>query len=300
MGLKMDTEYRNKILALQTLDRVRAIVRVSRTIDADKWSFDKTTFFVEKTLEEFKKRTSFDVFRYVRPAAFLSELTRDFNASSRISTRDFYQLLNGVASGNFRRSLVFSDNADFNRLNYVPYFIAANSENTVVTILAFPELYDVSKRRPRLDLLLKFAAFAGQSSPLDAAAIVDFLDKNAYEDTKIVVRFYGDFRRTKSVNRCRDSIYNDVATAYSGGKRIVDEIDREARNGVEREHAPTLKFEDGSTRSQRVAASASMEAEEGFSAPFFLSSLDCYGSTIDYRVKPIKTLRKEEQYHDYL
>lgn len=296
----MDTEYRNKILALQTLDRVRALVRVSRTIDAENWTFDKTTLFVEKTLEEFKKRTAFDVFKYVRPAAFLHELTRDFNASSRVKTSDFYRLLNGVASGNFRRSLVFSDNADFNRLNYVPYFIAVNSENTVVTILAFPELYDVSKRRPKLDLLLKFAAFAGQTSPLDAAAIVNFLDKNAFEDTKIAVRFYGDFRRTKSAKRCRDSVYNDVATAYSGGKRIIDEIGRETRNGVDREHAPTLKYEDGSTRSQRVAASAPIGAEEGFSAPYYLASLDCYGSTIDYRVKPIKTLPQEERYHDYL
>lgn len=296
----MDTEYRNKILALQTLDRVRALVRVSRTIDAGNWTFDKTANFVEKTLEEFKRRTAFDVFKYVRPSVFLRELTRDLNASLRVSTAEFYQLLNGVASGNFRRSIVFSDNSDYNRLNYVPYFIAVNAENTVVTILAFPELYDVPKRRPKLDLLLKFATFAGQSSPLDAAAIVDFLDKNAFEDTKIAVRFYGDFRRTKSANRCRESVYNDVATAYSGGGRIIAEIDREARNGIEREHAPTLNFEDGSTRSQRIAASIEAAMEEGFSAPYYLASLDCYGSTIDYRVKPIKTLPKEERYHDYL
>ncbi|MBR4834578.1 MAG: hypothetical protein IKU86_09675 [Thermoguttaceae bacterium] len=73
---------------------------------------------------------------------------------------------------------------------------------------------------------------------------------------------------------------------------------RDARSGFERETAPTLNFEDGSTRSQRVAAEAA--EEEGFSSPYYLAFADLYRDTIDYRIKPIKALPKEDRYHDYL
>lgn len=294
----MDTESRKKELARRVLDSLRSTVRAARSVDPTGWNFEETRKYAENVLKKFERRTSFDVFKYVRPGAFLRELTADLERSRRVETREFFELLRGVADGGFCRDVVFSDNPAYSRNVFRPYFIAVNSENTVVTLLCFSDLYDVTTRRPKLDLLLKYSRFAGQTSPLGVAEIVAFLRENAFEDTKIAVRVYGERKQTKSANRCNDSIYNDVATAYSGGKKIVDELKRDARSGFERETAPTLNFEDGSTRSQRVAAEAA--EEEGFSSPYYLAFADLYRDTIDYRIKPIKALPKEDRYHDYL